>query len=85
MAFTMDRHGDYGYDAPYALLMFAALAVACAIGAIVAWASGNSRPAAILAFYGAFFLFNALSFLLHDQEGQVRGLAGNPRRPSAAW
>lgn len=70
MAVTMDRHGDYGYDAPYALLMFAALAVACAIGAIVAWASGNSHPAAILAFYGAFFLFNALSFYYTTRKGK---------------
>jgi hypothetical protein len=30
----MQRHGDYGYDAPYALIMFGALSAAGGLGAV---------------------------------------------------
>ena len=32
----MDRHGDYGYDAPYALVMFATVGIVCAVVTVLA-------------------------------------------------
>jgi SAM-dependent methyltransferase len=63
--------GDYGYDAPYALLAFAALGITGALGAVVSWwiERGPLRP---LAFYGAFFLANALSFLYATKRGKFQ-------------
>ena len=55
----MDRQGDYGYDAPYALVTFAALGTGSAIAAIVTWVQ-RGRLTAMLGFYAAFFLANAL-------------------------
>ena len=47
------RRGDYGYDAPYALVAFAVLGAACEVVAIVAlW--GHRRPlAGVIGSYGA--------------------------------
>ena len=65
----MQQRGDYGYDAPYALVTFAALGTISTVAAIVA--SLNHRgPRAMLAFYGAFFLANALSFLYTTRQGK---------------
>jgi hypothetical protein len=33
----MEQHGDYGYDAPYGLVTFAALGAAGLVAAIVSW------------------------------------------------
>jgi ubiquinone/menaquinone biosynthesis C-methylase UbiE len=65
----MKRAGDYGYDAPYALVAFAAVGTISAIGAIVA-AVSHRGPRAMLTFYGAFFLANALSFLYTTRRGK---------------
>lgn len=66
---TMERRADYGYDAPYALLAFAALGTASVVAAIVSW--WNQRgPVGPLAFYGAFFLANAASFLYTTRRGK---------------
>jgi ubiquinone/menaquinone biosynthesis C-methylase UbiE len=65
----MERRGDYGYDAPYALLAFAALGTASVLAAVVSW--WNQRgPAVMLASYGAFFLANAASFLYTTRRGK---------------
>jgi hypothetical protein len=40
------RHGDYGFDAPYAVVMFGAVAVASAVGATIGWGDGDIRVAA---------------------------------------
>ena len=65
----MERRGDYGYDAPYALLIFAALGAISAIAAIVMWIqSGHLTP--ILLFYAAFFLGNAYSFFYTTRRGK---------------
>lgn len=64
--------GEYGYDAPYALLGFAAGGTISALVSIGAWASGQSRPAAIWAFYAAFFLGNALSFFYTTRRGKFK-------------
>jgi SAM-dependent methyltransferase len=64
------RRGDYGYDAPFALVVFAALALVSAIAAVVAWAEGPDRTAALTAFYFLFFLANASSFFYTTRRGK---------------
>lgn len=66
----MDRHGDYGYDAPYALATFAALGAASVVAAIVSWWRQNGHLAAMLGFYGSFFLANAVSFWYTTRRGK---------------
>jgi hypothetical protein len=67
----MERRADYGYDAPYALMMFAALGAASVVAAIVSW--WNQRgPRAGLTFYGAFSLANAFSFLYTTRRGKFQ-------------
>ncbi len=67
----MERHGDYGYDAPYALVSFAVLGAASAVAAIVSWWSQRG-PMAMLGFYAALFLANALSFFYTTRRGKFR-------------
>jgi arsenite methyltransferase len=67
----MDRHGDYGYDAPYALVTFTALGAASVVGAVVSWWR-HSHLAAMAGFYGAFFLTNAASFFYTTRHGKFR-------------
>src|SRR5262245_24692046 len=59
---TVERHADYGYDAPYALVAFTLIGTLGAAGAFAAWAIGRTPIAIALVPYGAFFLGNALSF-----------------------
>ena len=68
----MDRKGDYGYDAPYALKAFAALGAASVVAAIVACWRQNGHLATMLGFYGAFFLGNAASFFYTTRRGKFR-------------
>ena len=65
----MERRGDYGYDAPYALVAFAALGAASAVAAIVSWWSQRG-PLVALTFYGVFFLANAFSFFYTTRRGK---------------
>jgi len=69
MGFRKPR-GDYGYDAPYALVMFALLALASAVGAAIAWLSGPVRAAMPVTFYFLFFLANAGSFFYTTRRGK---------------
>src|SRR5439155_6721190 len=65
------RRGDYGYDAPYALVAFAALGAASVVAALASWVIQRNRPATVaLGFYGAFFLLNAFSFLYTTRRGK---------------
>lgn len=64
------RRGEYGYDAPFALIVFATLALASGIAAAVAWVRGPDRTAALMAFYFLFFLANASSFLYTTRRGK---------------
>jgi arsenite methyltransferase len=66
-----DRHGDYGYDAPYALVTFAALGTGSATASLVSWVQ-RGRVTAMLGFYGAFFLANAFSFLYTTRRGKFQ-------------
>ena len=70
----MDRNGDYGYDAPYALVTFAALGAASALARSCPGGTRIATSPQILGFYGAFFLANARQLLVHDQARQVPGL-----------
>jgi SAM-dependent methyltransferase len=65
----MERRGDYGYDAPYALVTFAALGAASVVAAIVSWWSQRG-PWRGLTLYGAFFLAHAFSFLYTTRRGK---------------
>jgi arsenite methyltransferase len=67
----MERHGDYGYDAPYALVLFAALGALGLVGAIVSWWTQRGNAAA-MGFLGTFFLANASSFLYTTRRGKFQ-------------
>ena len=67
----MKRRGDYGYDAPYALVIFAALGAVGAVAAVVSWWYQRG-PLGPLMFYGVFFLANALSFFYTTRRGKFR-------------
>ncbi|MGE5813315.1 MAG: class I SAM-dependent methyltransferase [Acidobacteriota bacterium] len=64
------KRADYGYDAPYALVIFAALTVISAAGAVRLRSHGATRPAAIMTLYVAFFLANFGSFLYTTRRGK---------------
>jgi cyclopropane fatty-acyl-phospholipid synthase-like methyltransferase len=66
----MKPRGDYGYDAPYALIAFASIGAASVIAAIGSWWSHRGHLAATMGFYGAFFLTNAFSFLYTTRRGK---------------
>src|SRR5471030_2435728 len=65
----MERRGDYGYDAPYALLSFAAFGVAWSFAALVFWFIG-SHDAAMFAFYAAFCFGSACSSFHTTRRGK---------------
>jgi len=64
--------GNYGYDAPYALVAFAVLGALLTLGAIAALASHRTSVALRAAPYGAFFLANAASFLYTTKKGKFQ-------------
>jgi arsenite methyltransferase len=66
----MDQKGDYGYDAPYALVAFSAVGGALATAAIVVWWQYGVRAAAIPAGYGTYILANAVSFMYTTTRGK---------------
>ena len=68
----MDRNGEYGYDAPYALIAFATLGAASVVAAFVSWWMQRSHLAAMLGFDGAFFLANAISFAYTTRRGKFQ-------------
>lgn len=68
----MKRQGDYGYDAPYALMAFAAVGAGCVIVAIVSWWIQRGHLTLVMGFYGAFFLANASSFFYTTRHGKFR-------------
>ena len=71
MARDSMRRGDYGFDAPYALVIFGLLAVATAFGAAMAWwRQLPIRAAASLTFYCVFFSANAFSFCYTTRRGK---------------
>jgi arsenite methyltransferase len=68
----IDRRGDYGYDAPYALVAFAGVGAASAIAALIAWWTDRGHFARILVLYAVFFLANAFSFFYTTRRGKFQ-------------
>jgi arsenite methyltransferase len=64
------RRGDYGYDAPYGLVIFASFAAASLLIAAISWAQGPTRTTWMMTGYGLFFLGNAASFLYTTRRGK---------------
>ena len=62
--------GEYGYDAPYALVIFGLLAIASGIGAAIAWGQTPVRSALVLTLYFVFFLGNTISFFYTTRRGK---------------
>lgn len=68
----MTPRGDYGYDAPYALVAFTALGLGSLLVAATAWWSARDHLAAVTGGYAAFFLANAVSFFYATRHGKFR-------------
>ncbi len=64
------RRGEYGYDAPYALVIFGLLAVATGIGAAIAWWRLSIHAARPVTCYFGFLLANARSFFYNTRPGK---------------
>jgi arsenite methyltransferase len=64
------RHGEYGFDAPYAVVIFGAASVATAVAAAICWRDGDIRVAARMTTLFVFFLFNTVSFLYTTRRGK---------------
>jgi SAM-dependent methyltransferase len=64
------RRGDYGYDAPHALVSFAVVGLIAIVPAIVSWQGGDLRHTIMWSLYVVFFFGNALSFLYSTRQGK---------------
>ena len=64
------RRGDYGYDAPYALVIFAIIALVSGIIATIEWWHGPSRAAGMATGYFVFFLGMTVSFFYTTRRGK---------------
>jgi SAM-dependent methyltransferase len=64
------QRGHYGYDAPYAPVMFGFFSVAGAVIATMSWWQGLNREAAQMTILSAFFLANTASFLYTTRRGK---------------
>jgi arsenite methyltransferase len=64
------RRGDYGYDAPYVLVMFALFSVASGVSALIFSWLGPRRAAITLAIYFVFFFTNTISFWYTTRRGK---------------
>ena len=63
---------DYGYDAPYALILFACAGIGTALAALIFLLKGLPRGAVVVGGYSLFFLGNAASFLYTTRRGKFR-------------
>lgn len=64
------RRGEYGYDAPYAVVIFGAASVASAVAATICWREGEIRVATQMTTFFVFFLANTVSFLYTTRRGK---------------
>ncbi len=62
--------GEYGYDAPYALMIFASLAAISGVVAAIGWWRAPGAAAAPMTLYFVFFLGNASSFFYTTRRGK---------------
>jgi arsenite methyltransferase len=67
------RRGEYGYDAPYALIAFGIVGSLLALAAVaIALGTRRARAALMLGLYGGFFLANAASFFYTTRKGKFQ-------------
>ena len=78
------RRGDYGYDAPYVLLIFGALSVVTGLGATISWWRGLSHAAIPITLGFVFFLANTSSFLYATRRGKFFEWDQNSGSPLSA-
>lgn len=71
----MERRGAYGYDAPYALVIFVLSSAATALAAAVSWQQGTVRAALQMTLCLVFVLANTGSFLYATRPASL--LSGN--------
>jgi arsenite methyltransferase len=64
------RRGNYGYDAPYALIAFAGVATLATILAVASWMTEQRQFFRIAAGYAGFFGLNAASFFYTTRYGK---------------
>jgi arsenite methyltransferase len=64
------RRGDYGYDAPYALVIFGIVATVSGVIATVSWWRGPIQLARIASLYFVFFLGSTVSFFYTTRRGK---------------
>jgi SAM-dependent methyltransferase len=64
------QRGEYGYDAPYAVVIFGCASVASAVAATICWREWVVRTAMIMTGYFVFFLGNTASFLYTTRRGK---------------
>jgi arsenite methyltransferase len=69
----MQRRGEYGYDAPYALLAFAGVGIGGAVTALAVWLTHGPRRFVTMSLaYAVFFSANALSFWYTTRRGKFQ-------------
>jgi len=66
------RRGDYGFDAPYGLAIFAAMAVVGAAVSVYAWRTGTRADALRMLVFTLFFTGNGCSFWYTTRSGKFR-------------
>jgi arsenite methyltransferase len=64
------RRGNYGYDAPYALLMFGSLVAVSALCMVFAWWRMSPHAARIITLYFVLLLANTASFFYTTRRGK---------------
>jgi arsenite methyltransferase len=62
--------GEYGYDAPYILVIFGSLTIVSGLGAGIAWWRMPTRTAAAVTLYFVLFLVNTASFFYTTRRGK---------------
>jgi SAM-dependent methyltransferase len=66
-----EGRADYGYDAPYAIVIFGAFALVSAFVGTWNGLQGSRRIAVVMALYFAFFSLNVASFLYTTRRGKL--------------
>ena len=64
------RRANYGYDAPYAMVIFGLLSVGAGLSSAISWRHGLIRPAMRTTLPFVFFLANTSSFLYTTKRGK---------------
>ena len=64
------RRGEYGYDAPYALVLFGVMGLLGAFLAAMSWREGPARKAVPPTFFAAFLFTNAATYLHTTRRGK---------------